>query len=227
MPYNAIEYDRENSVIKIADHYKEITKQAIPSESKEKIEKYCDNFFAIISLFLKENKCHKDDLDTAINIFFYSLNGRGFEELAILLKHEELAPNFKKNFPSFITLLNSGVIQNNSFLGISIDDCELEDFNSIKKLMKDIVKDIIEDIASGQFALDSRLHNSKKDSTLAINWSDVFHENLINKIKNKNKLEFFNFSQALALNLDRDRPSLSLNAMSVNNYAENKLNSRI
>jgi hypothetical protein len=221
MPYNAIEYDRENNVIKIANSYKDRSKQAIPSESKEKIEKYCDNFFEILSTFLKDKKYDKDDLDTAINIFFYSLESSlRFKEVAIPLKHKESASNFKKNFPSFITLLNSSTIENGTFLGIDLGDSSFEDICCVKKLMQDTVKDIFEDISGGEFALDNRLPNlKKKDSIFAINWSDAFDEKFISNIKVKNKLEFFSFNSDLSLN---ESPSLNPNVIGTNPVVSGK-----
>ena len=205
MTYNAIEYNATNKIVKIADSYKKKSKDEISDEFREKISKHCDNFFTLISRFLEQAGDDKNDLKMAMNIFYYSLEGN-FQKVAVPLKHNELADDFTKNFPLFVTLLDAFNFRDGkNFLGIGLGNCKIEDYFCIKKLMKNTLQDVIEDVSGVEFALE-RIKigddNSRKNPEFFEKCHKIFGKKFINDIFKTNEE---------SQNPDLDKNSLSLN----------------
>jgi len=147
----------------------------------------------------------KNDLKMAMNIFYYSLEGN-FQKVAVPLKHNELADDFTKNFPLFVTLLDAFNFRDGkNFLGIGLGNCKIEDYFCIKKLMKNTLQDVIEDVSGVEFALE-RIKigddNSRKNPEFFEKCHKIFGKKFINDIFKTNEE---------SQNPDLDKNSLSLN----------------
>lgn len=178
-----IEYDSSAGTVGILASYKEKSKQKIPAQNLEKIEKYCDKFFDLISEFLKEDKYHgRDDLNTAMNIFLYSINGN-FDKLSMQFSGKD---DFKSNFKSFVFLLDTFNCCNKKFLEIGFVPPPPENYNYLDKLMTNTLKDIASEVSSADFIIN---FSSKKNSKFTQECEKACDKRLLEDIFIENKFD--------------------------------------